>query len=92
MAPGDHTLQVLVDLQGDGFGVFSYLRGYHFAVRSSHSFTAIDGKTVDLDAISYEGGTNITPFEERPTLRYGEKFVAGIEGAAPPVTPAAPSR
>ena len=26
--PGDHTLQVLINLQGNGYGVFSYLRGY----------------------------------------------------------------
>ena len=30
--PGDHTLQVLVNLQGNGYGVFSYLRGYRFEV------------------------------------------------------------
>ena len=36
--PGDRTLQVLVQLRGHGFGVFSYLQGYRFEIRSSHSF------------------------------------------------------
>jgi hypothetical protein len=84
--PGDHTLQVLLNLQGSGYGVFSYLRGYRFEVRSSHSFTAVDGKTVQLQAIAYEKGGLTTPLEERPAVRYVEKTVAGLVdgGAAAP--------
>lgn len=97
--PGDHTLQVLVNLQGNGYGVFSYLRGYRFEVRSSHSFTAVEGKTINLEAVAYEKGGVTTPLEERPAVRYVEKVVAGlVDGAnvAPPtgspaaVAPAAP--
>src|SRR5262249_24633303 len=91
---GDHTLQVLVNLQGNGDGVFSYLRGYRFEVRSSHSFTAVEGKTVNLDAIAYEKGGVTTPLEERPAIRYSEKIVAGLADAsgapAPAAQPAAP--
>ena len=43
--PGDHTIQVALTFQGNGYGVFSYLRGYKFEVKSSHSFTAVEGKT-----------------------------------------------
>lgn len=75
---GDHTLQVLLNLQGSGYGVFSYLRGYRFEVRSSHSFTAVDGKTVQLQAIAYEKGGLTTPLEERPAVRYVEKTVSGL--------------
>jgi hypothetical protein len=36
--PGDHTIQVALSFQGNGYGVFSYLRGYKFgssrAIRS----------------------------------------------------------
>lgn len=76
--PGDHTIQVLVNLQGNGYGVFSYLRGYKFEVRSSHSFSAVEGKTVTLDAIAYEKGSVTTPLEERPAIRYVEKVVSGL--------------
>lgn len=76
--PGDHTLQVLVNLQGNGYGVFSYLRGYRFEVRSSHSFTAIEGKTINIQAIAYEKGGVTTALEERPAIRYVEKVVAGL--------------
>ncbi len=76
--PGDHLVQVLVNLRGDGYGVFSYLRGYRFEVRSSHSFTAIEGKTTRLRILAYEKGGATTPLEERPAIRYLEKVVTGL--------------
>ena len=76
--PGDHTVQVLVNLQGHGYGVFSYLRGYKFGVRSSHSFTAVEGKTTRLRILAYEKGGVTTPLEERPAIRYLEKVVTGL--------------
>jgi len=87
--PGDHTLQVLVNLQGNGYGVFSYLKGYHFEVRSTHSFTAVEGKTIHLDAISYEKGGLTTPLEERPAVRYVEKVTAGLSDSSGAPAPAA---
>ncbi|MEZ4437833.1 MAG: hypothetical protein R3B72_02000 [Polyangiaceae bacterium] len=76
--PGDHTVQVLVNLQGHGYGVFSYLRGYKFEVRSSHSFTAVEGKTTQLRVLAYEKGGVTTPLEERPAIRYLEKVATGL--------------
>jgi hypothetical protein len=87
--PGDHTVQVLVNLQGNGYGVFSYLRGYKFEVRSSHSFTAVEGKTINLDAVSYEKGGVTTPLEERPAVRYSEKIASGVSDAPVAPTPGA---
>jgi hypothetical protein len=84
--PGDHTLQVLLNLQGNGYGVFSYLRGYRFEVRGSHSFSAVEGKTMAVDAIAYEKGSVTTPLEDRPAIRYTEKVTSGLAdqgGAAP---------
>jgi hypothetical protein len=94
--PGDHTLQVLISLQGNGYGVFSYLRGYKFEVRSSHSFSAVEGKTITLDATAYEKRSVTTPLEERPAIRYVEKIASGLAdpgsaagGAAAPAAPPA---
>ncbi len=92
--PGDHTMQVLINLQGNGYGVFSYLRGFRFEVRSSHSFTSVEGKTIALQAIAYEKGGVTTPLEERPAIRYVEKVTAGLADpvqAAGPVQPAQPA-
>jgi hypothetical protein len=80
--PGDHTVQVLINLQGHGYGVFSYLRGYRFEVRSSHSFTALEGKTTQLRILAYEKGGVTTPIEERPAIRYLERVVAGLVDTA----------
>ena len=83
--PGDHTLQVLLQFQGNGYGVFSYLKGYHFDVRSSHSFTAVEGKTINLQVIAFEKGGVTVPLEQRPAVRYAEKITAGTAqpGAKP---------
>src|SRR5437660_7738272 len=40
IVPGSHTISVMLEYQGNGYGVFSYLKGYHFKVRSSHTFSA----------------------------------------------------
>lgn len=83
--PGDHTLQVLVKLRGHGYGVFSYLQGYRFEIRSSHSFTVTEGKTIELKAIAFEKGDVTTPIEQRPAVRYHKNLKTGLqpEGAAP---------
>ena len=78
--PGDHTVQILLQFQGSGYGVFSYLKGYHFEARSSHSFTAVEGKTLTLQIIAYEKGGVTTPLEERPAVRFNEKVAAGVSG------------
>ena len=84
--PGDHTLQVLVQLRGHGFGVFSYLQGYRFEIRSSHSFTVTEGKTVELRAIAYEKGGVTVPLEQRPAMRYFERVHTNLQGQKGPAT------
>jgi hypothetical protein len=82
--PGDHTVQILLQFQGSGYGVFSYLKGYHFEVKSNHSFTAVEGKTLALQIIAYEKGGVTTPLEERPAVRFNEKVSAGVSGPGGP--------
>jgi hypothetical protein len=74
ITPGDHTLQVLLRLRGHGYGVFSYLRGYQFEVKQSHSFSVTEGKELDLSVISWEKGGVTTPLEQRPAVRYLERL------------------
>jgi hypothetical protein len=83
--PGDHTLQVLLNYQGNGYGVFTYLRGYKFEVKSSHAFTVTDGKSINVTIIGLEKGGVTTPLEQRPAIDWREK----INGLAVPA-PAAP--
>jgi hypothetical protein len=90
MPPGDHTIQVALSFQGNGYGVFSYLRGYKFDVKSSHAFTAIEGKTLTITATAYEKGGVTTPLEQRPNIEWQEKLqpLAGGALAAPAPAPA----
>src|ERR1700754_1884635 len=84
IVPGEHTLSVKLEYRGNGYGIFSYLKGYRFKVKSSHTFTAPEAKALTVRVVGYEKGGPATPREERPAVQYVER-VAGI--AAP--TPAA---
>jgi len=85
--PGDHTVQVVLNFQGNGYGVFTYLRGYKFEVKSAHSFTSVEGKTLSLISTALEKGGVTTPLEQRPTIEWAEKV--GALGASVSSTPAA---
>jgi hypothetical protein len=90
--PGDHTIQVALTFQGNGYGVFSYLRGYKFEVKSSHAFTAVEGKTLGITATAFEKGGVTTPLEQRPTIEWQEKLQplgGGAMAAAPSSAPGA---
>ena len=88
--PGDHTVQVVLNFQGNGYGVFTYLRGYKFEVKSAHSFTSVEGKTLSLISTALEKGGVTTPLEQRPTIVWAEKVGAlGASISAAPA-PAAP--
>ncbi len=84
ITPGDHTMQVLLRLRGHGYGVFSYLRGYQFEVKQTHSFSVTEGKEVELDVIAWEKGGVTTPLEQRPAVRYLERL-RDVTGPVPAV-------
>jgi hypothetical protein len=65
-------------LVGNGFGLFSYLEGYRFRLRSSYAFTAEDGKIARVDIVAYEQGGINQPIEERPSVRYEIEFVDSV--------------
>src|SRR4029079_15892076 len=92
MPPGDHTVQVILNFQGNGYGVFTYLRGYKFEVKSAHSFTAVEGKTLALQATALEKVGVTTPLEQRPTIEWGEKIASlGPGGSGAPASTPAPA-
>jgi len=84
--PGDHTVQVKLKFQGNGYGVFTYLRGYKFDVQSAHQWTAVEGKTIGLIATALEKGGVTTPLEQRPTVEWQEKVGALGAGTPQPAT------
>ena len=76
VSPGDHTVQVQLTFQGNGYGVFTYLKGYKFEVKSSHSFTVVEGKTLSVTATALEKGGVTTPLDQRPAVEWREKIQA----------------
>jgi hypothetical protein len=72
LGTGRHRAILNCNLRGRGYGVFAYLQGYTFRVRSSHEFAARPKLT--LTAHLYEKGGPTTPLEERPAVRWVESY------------------
>ncbi|HVV84972.1 MAG TPA: hypothetical protein VHE35_18035, partial [Kofleriaceae bacterium] len=75
ISPGSHTISVLAVYKGHGYGVFKYLNKYTFTLRSSHTFTAAEGKATRVEAVAYEKGGQTTPLDKRPAMEF--KVTAG---------------
>jgi len=74
IVPGEHTLTVNLEYRGHGYGIFSYLKGYRFRVRSNYSFSAPEGKAITIRVVGFEKGGPTAPLEERPSIRYIERL------------------
>ncbi|AKF06439.1 hypothetical protein [Sandaracinus amylolyticus] len=72
IVPGEHNITVNLEYRGHGYGIFSYLKGYRFRVRSSYTFSAPEGKRMTIRVVGYEKGGPTAPLEERPAVRYVE--------------------
>ncbi len=77
LPPGDHTIQVLLNLEGRGT-VFSYLDEFRFEVRASRTFKAVEGKTARIRIVAYDKGGVTTRLEDRPTMRFFVKVMPGL--------------
>ena len=73
IVPGEHTLTVNLEYRGHGYGVFAYLKGYRFKVRSTYTFAVPEGRVSTLHVVGYEKGGPTTPLEERPAVQYIER-------------------
>jgi hypothetical protein len=80
--PGSHTLSVALTYQGNGFGVFSYLKGYKFNVKSSHTFVAGDSKTTNISVVGYEKGNITTQLSDKPAVDFRVNVISAGEGGA----------
>ena len=86
--PGSHTLTVVLQYQGNGFGVFSYLKGYKFNVKSSHTFVAGESKTTNISVVGFEKGNITTQLSDKPAVDFRVSVIAAGEGG----TAAAPKK
>lgn len=70
IVPGNHQISVNLVYSGNGYGIFTYLRGYRFKIRSSYTFSAEEGKFTELKVVGFESGGITTDLKDRPTIRY----------------------
>ncbi len=63
--------------QGNGFGVFSYLKGYKFNVKSSHTFVAGESKTTNITVVGYEKGNITTQLSDKPAVDFRVNVIVG---------------
>lgn len=70
IAPGNHTISVIIEYRGSGFGPFKYLKNYKFTVKSSHTFTAAEGKATRIEVVGYEKGGFTTQMKDRPAVEF----------------------
>lgn len=81
IVPGNHTVSVQMVFRGHGYGIFSYLKGYKFTVRSSHTFTAGEGRQTGITVRAYEKGNITTELKDRPAIKFEVNLFA-TSGAA----------
>jgi len=74
---GVHILVVELVYRGHGFGVFSYLRGYRYRIRSSFRFKIVPGTGTTIRVVPFERGSAFTPLKQRLAIRY-EKTVSTL--------------
>jgi len=67
---GVHILTVEYVFRGHGFGVFSYLRGYRYRIRSSYRFKVTVGSGSTIRVIPFERGSAFTPLKQRLSVKY----------------------
>jgi hypothetical protein len=66
---GDHRMHVMLVFRGHGHGVFSYLKGYKFEVRSTLRFSTRASKDCRVMVVAYES-SKLAPLEDRPKIDY----------------------
>src|SRR5581483_12186141 len=82
LVPGNHTLSVQMVYQGNG-AIFTYLKGYKFTARSSHTFTAGEGKQLQLKVVGFEKGNPVTTDpKDRPAVDFRENVITDKDAAA----------
>ena len=86
LPPGPHEIAVELSYQGQGYGAFSYLKGYSFRSASNHSFAVGESGQFKLVSKGYERGNLTTEMKDRPAVDW--QTVAVDAAGNPTGTPA----
>lgn len=86
LPPGPHEMTIELSYQGQGYGAFSYLKGYTFKSASIHAFNVGDSGQFKLVSKGYERGNLTTEMKDRPAVEW--QTVAIDASGAPAAVPA----
>jgi hypothetical protein len=70
VSPSEHQISVQLVYKGHGYGLFSYLEGYRFTVKSSSAFKSEAGKVTTVRAVGFEKGGITAELKDRPAVRF----------------------
>lgn len=73
LQPGPHTLDIKLRYRGNGFGVFSYLRGYKFRLDRRVTFRVKAGNAISITMVAFEKNPLTTKLVQRPTMKFKTK-------------------
>ncbi len=57
VVPGPHHVSVFMAFRGNGYGLFSYMKGYKLKLNSGYSFNVEEGKILELTVMPKDKGT-----------------------------------
>lgn len=67
--PGNHMISVELVYRGSG-GMFSYVDGYLFKIKSNYTFYATKGRITKVAVVGYEKGDITTDLQDKPYVKY----------------------
>ena len=83
LPPGPHEISVELTYQGQGYGAFSYLKGYTFKSASTHAFAVGESGQFKLVSKGYERGNLTTEMKDRPAVEWQTVAIDASGAVAP---------
>ncbi len=70
VSPGNVRFRVFITYQGNGYGVFKYVKEWKWEVHNTYSFNVEPGKDYTLEVQGVEKGGWTTPLDQRPHIQF----------------------
>ncbi len=87
LPPGPHEITIELTYQGQGYGAFSYLKGYTFKSAASHRFAVGESGQFKLVSKGFERGNLTTEMKDRPAVEWQ---TVAIDASGAPVNAGKP--
>lgn len=82
VSPGNVRFTVFITYQGNGYGVFKYVKEWKWEVNNSYSFAVNPGMDYVLEVQGVEKGGWTTPLDQRPAISFQLKTQALVNKEA----------